>query len=50
MQGGELWFGTDGVVYINYSSGRYGAFTDEHRQTVLDYFYYVEYEKVVVIE
>lgn len=50
LQGGELWFGTDGVIYINYKSGRYGAMTDEHRQTVVEYFNYVKYERVVVME
>lgn len=50
LQGGELWFGTDGVVYINYRSGRYGAMTEQQMQTVVEYFNYVQYEKVVVIE
>ena len=50
LQGGELWFGTDEKVYINYRSGRYGAMTDEHMQTVVDYFIYVGYEQVIVIE
>lgn len=50
LQGGELWFGTDEKVYINYRSGRYGAMTDEHMQTVVDYFIYVGYVQVIVIE
>lgn len=38
LQGGELWFGEDNRVYINYKSGRYGASTVGHRQAVLAYF------------
>ncbi len=37
-QGGELWFGDDGKVYINNRSGRYGADTLSQRTAVLDYF------------
>lgn len=50
LQGGELWFGTDEKIYINYRSGRYGALTEDHMQTVVAYFYYAGYEQVVVIE
>ena len=46
IQGGELWFGTDGVVYINNKSGRYGATTLEERYTILDYFGFVGYKNV----
>jgi outer membrane protein assembly factor BamB len=49
LQGGELWFGTDEKVYINYRSGRYGAMTEDHMQTVVDYFIFVGYEQVIVI-
>ena len=38
FQGGELWFGIDNVLYINFKSGRYGAITPEHELAVLDYF------------
>lgn len=37
-QGGELWFGADGNVYVNNRSGRYGANTLAQRDAVLDYF------------
>lgn len=38
LQGGELWFGTDGRVYLNYKSGRYGAYTPLQREAILEYF------------
>ena len=42
LQGGELWFGDNGKVYLNYKSGRYGAKIGlqgaSHRQAVLDFF------------
>lgn len=38
LQGGELWFGTDGVVYVNNLSGRFKAITLDQQQAVLDYF------------
>ena len=46
LQGGELWFGEDSKLYLNYQSGRYGAATDVQRQAVLDYFAAVGYEVV----
>jgi hypothetical protein len=50
LQGGELWFGTDECVYINYRSGRYGAVTEEQEQIVVDYFKFVGYDKVIVLK
>ncbi len=38
LQGGELWFCTDDLIYLNYKSGRYGAETEDQKQAVLDYF------------
>lgn len=48
--GGELWFGTDEKVYINFQSGRYsvGA-TEEQEQVALEYFQFVGYANVVVL-
>ena len=45
-QGGELWFHEDGTLYVNYSSGRYGAETKKQRNGVLKYFGEVGYTKV----
>lgn len=50
LQGGELWFGTDEKIYINYRSGRYGAMSEQQEQIVFDYFIYVGYLEVIVIE
>jgi hypothetical protein len=50
LQGGELWFGTDECVYINYRSGRYGAVTDEQEKYVVEYFKYVGYPNVVIVK
>ena len=50
LQGGELWFGTDEKIYINYRSGRYGAMSEEQEQIVFDSFIYVGYLEVIVIE
>ncbi len=48
MQGGELWFDTEGVVYLNNKSGRYGInITLKQREAVLAYFRFVGYENVV---
>lgn len=38
FQGGELWFGTDNILYINFLSGRYGSSDPTHQLAVLDYF------------
>lgn len=38
LQGGELWFGDDGRVYINNKSGRYGAHTTVQEDAVIAYF------------
>lgn len=46
LQGGELWFGTDGIVYINNKSGRYGANTLAQLEAILTYFRYVGYTNV----
>lgn len=46
LQGGELWFDTQGYVYINNNSGRYGASTFKHREAILDYFRFVGYENI----
>jgi len=45
-QGGELWFGTDGRVYINNKSGRYGGvhIPESQKQAVRDYFESFGYE------
>jgi hypothetical protein len=50
LQGGELWFGTDNKVYINYRSGRYGAINEAQMEAVVAYFGYVGYEEVVVVD
>lgn len=50
LQGGELWFGTDKKIYINYRSGRYGAVTEAQERTVLEYFHFVGYKEVIVIQ
>ena len=49
LQGGELWFGTDEKIYINFRSGRYGAITEEQEQTVIEYFKFVGYEEIMVV-
>lgn len=46
IQGGELWFCSDGTIYINNKSGRYGATTLKERQAILEYFEYVGYKNV----
>ncbi|WP_375443896.1 hypothetical protein [uncultured Fibrella sp.] len=46
LQGGELWFGDDDKVYINYSSGRYGALTAVQEEAVIDYFTSLGYDVV----
>lgn len=52
LQGGELWFGDDKQVYINFKSGRYGAYDNDvtvvlrYRQAVLAYFSSVGYQVV----
>ncbi|TAE31798.1 MAG: hypothetical protein EAZ91_06700 [Cytophagales bacterium] len=38
LQGGELWFGDDDKVYLNYQSGRYGSNRISQRQAILAYF------------
>jgi hypothetical protein len=50
LQGGELWFGTDEKIYINFRSGRYGAESDEHMRTVVEYFFFVGYIDVIVVD
>jgi len=45
-QGGELWFGTDSVIYLNNQSGRFKAITLDQRQAVLDYFQQVGFSVV----
>lgn len=50
LQGGELWFGTDNKIYINYRSGRYGAESEEQQAGVIEYFKYVGYNEIVVID
>ncbi len=49
LQGGEMWFGNDRRIYINYKSGRYGAITVIHQQAVLSYFRTVGYKEVIDI-
>lgn len=46
FQGGELWFGEDKKVYINWFSGRYGYPTPDQWIAVVEYFKYVGYTKV----
>lgn len=46
IQGGELWFGEDDVVYINNKSGRYGATTLKEREAILEYFQSVGYKNI----
>jgi hypothetical protein len=46
IQGGELWFGKNGIVYLNNKSGRYGATTLAQRMAILDYFRFVGYKMV----
>ena len=46
LQGGELWFCDNGLVYLNYRSGRYGASTaddlqEKHQEGVVEYFEYL---------
>ncbi len=43
LQGGEMWFGSDGNVYINDRSGRYGAENDVQWDAVVEYFGFVWY-------
>lgn len=38
FQGGELWFGTDNIIYLNNQSGRSKAITIAQQQAVLAYF------------
>jgi hypothetical protein len=49
--GGELFFGADGEIYVNYFSDRYGGrrLTDKQWQTILNYFRRVGYATVVDI-
>lgn len=50
LQGGELWFGEDGRVYINYKSGRYGAGigeeADPHKSAVIAYFIFLGFNPI----
>lgn len=48
-QGGELWFHTDGTLYLNYDSGRYGAETKKQRDGVRKYFDEVGYKQVKIM-
>ena len=47
LQGGELWFGDDGALYINNKSGRYGASTSEQEEAVLEYFMSIGHNDIV---
>lgn len=49
FQAGELWFGTDDKLYINFRSGRHGAENREQRNVVLQYFNFVGYKNIVEI-
>ena len=49
-QGGELWFLNDDSIVINFYSGRYGAETEEQKRAVVNYFYSVGYDRVIVDE
>ena len=46
LQGGELWFGEDGNVYINNASGRYGANSILQEEAVIEYFNLLGYDVV----
>lgn len=52
LQGGELWFGDDGKVYLNYKSGRYGAkigsLGTAHRIAVLEFFRSLSFDPVTL--
>ena len=50
LQGGELWFGENNYIYINFWSGRYGASTINHSIGVVEYFKFVGYSKVEVLD
>ena len=47
--GGELFFGEDGYIYINYFSDRYGNPSEIQWQTALSYFRRVGYKNVIDI-
>lgn len=46
LQGGELWFGEDGKIYVNNELGRYGAVTSKQEEAVIDYFISLGYHAV----
>jgi len=51
LMGGELWFGTDEKVYINFKSGRYSVgSTEEQQEVAFNYFKFVGYVEVLIIE
>ena len=50
LQGGELWFGANGIIYINFRSGRYGATKKDQELAVLEYFNLVGYKQVKEVE
>ncbi|GAB4033893.1 hypothetical protein [Spirosoma gilvum] len=54
LQGGELWFGDDDQVYLNYRSGRYGAGVGDkaapHKLAVIAYFRLLGFDPVQLDE
>ncbi len=52
LQGGELWFGDDNKIYLNYKSGRYGAKIGlqgaSHRQAILDFFRSLNFDPIAL--
>ena len=49
LQGGELWFGENDQVYINFKSARYGGNTTNQWIGVNQYFRYVGYSKINIL-
>ena len=52
LQGGELWFGDDKKVYINYKSGRYGAGIGKqaapHKVAILEFFRSLNFDPIAL--
>jgi hypothetical protein len=49
LQGGEMWFCSNGVLYFNYWSGRYGAVTELQKQGVIEYFEYLGFKPALLL-
>jgi hypothetical protein len=50
LQGGELWFGKDGKLYINAQSGRYGAKSQDQWNAVKEFFNKVLKKELISID